>query len=96
MTDRTARTVTRPTSRDLVRMADCLLGARNLLSGWDWAGASRDDYADIRAGQAHLADLAEALGSVAADEAVSRRSGSAASARLEAIYETTYLRGDDL
>ena len=95
MTDRTARTVTRPTSRDLVRMADCLLGARNLLAGYDWAGASRDDYADIRAGQAHLADLAEALGSVAAAEA-EREADRREKRRLEAIYETIHNRGGDL
>ena len=95
MTDRTARTVTRPTSRDLVRMADCLLGARNLLSGWDWTGASRDDYADIRAGQAHLADLAEALSSVAAAEA-EREADRREKLRLEAIHETIHNRGGDL
>ena len=87
--------MTHPTSRDLIRMADCMLGARNLLAGWDWAGASRDDYADIRAGQGHLADLAEALGSVAAAEA-EREADRRETARLEAIHETIHNRGDDL
>ena len=81
--------MTRPTSRDMVRMADCLLGARNLLAGWDWAGASRDDYADIRAGQAHLADLAEALDSVAAAEA-EREADRRESQRLETCEERDY------
>ena len=85
--------MTRPTSRDLVRMADCLLGARNLLARWDWAGASRDDYADIRAGQAHLADLAEAIGSVAAAEA-EREADRREKQRLEAIHDTIHNRGD--
>lgn len=86
--------MTRPTSRDLVRMAECLLGARNLLARWDWAGASRDDYADIRAGQAHLADLAEAIGSVAAAKA-EREADRREKRRLEAIHETIHNRGGD-
>ena len=86
--------MSRPTSRDLVRMAGCLLGARNLIARWDWAGASRDDYADIRAGQAHLTDLAEAIGSVAAAEA-EREADRRETARLDAIYETIHNRGGD-